>query len=676
MQFRGGRRPTLVLGLSLTALMSLLALSDGFDPLAGDGPELAAWLPPSSAAPAEDPFVRDASSNTPQGLDPNPWRWRAERTARPWGLEALRVPQLWNLNSPVQRAGRRVLTGVLDAGFQDDDQDGFDDHPDLVHVRTFVFDPDEGLKPGAVKNAHGQHVVGIIGAAVGNGLGVDGVNPFARIVAVSPRIPRERRGLKASWAVTLSALRRLLEEHPDVRVVNLSLSYNWAINGRLKVDPNFDREAQQLVEEQGILVRLLVQQHPDVLFIAAAGNDSRNRYGFEYEIQAKWASPINWAALGPTVELSLSSEGGPTVLEPSPNILVIEAIDDLLPGEMVYRKSDFSNVGGHLSAPGGRILSTVLNGKYDTFDGTSMAAPYVTGLIGYLLAFDPTLSVEEIKQLLFEASRPVEGEAGGKTGPRGETAAPRVDGFAAILAIDSLRLGDPVQMALVDVDDCTLDGNLRVDRSGQAVTSFCPDGLRGDGAIDMADFRAFRDALLAVEGFRQNLDGAADHPKRDLNGDGCVYEVDTHCPYPESLYPRFDFNGDGLLSRAARAPFKGQLLADLEVLMAVWGQGPNADTEGWRAEDLPRLLDSADLHLDLSELFERWGLDQAIITPSRAPERLVGPEAPELVVTISAYESITVRVQGRAGDRVRVEQCAELEPLEPGQDLWAELGDC
>jgi hypothetical protein len=95
------------------------------------------------------------------------------------------------------------------------------------------------------------------------------------------------------------------------------------------------------------------------------------------------------------------------------------------------------------------------------------------------------------------------------------------------------------------------------------------------------------------------------------------------------LYARFDFNGDGIVSRDDKALFKGGLLTDLEVLMGMWGRGPGAETEGWRAEELPRLLDSADLHLDLSALFERWGLDQAIITTSSAPERLVRPDVPE-----------------------------------------------
>ena len=660
-----------------TVLLSVLGMAVAFSsdpetsqlplsfPFPGEG--IAAWLPPSGTEPAMDPSVRDRSSDTPKGLEPNPWTWAVQETAGPWGLEAIRVPQLWNLHDFVRRTGRRTPTGVLDAGFQDDDRNGLNDHPDLAHVQTVVFNPKTGrLEPGAVKGAHGQHVVGILGATVGNGLGVDGVNPFAQIVAVSPQIPRDRRGLEAAWDVLLEALERLLEAHPEVRVVNLSLSYNWAINGRLKIDPNVDAEAQALAKRQGLRVRELAARYPDVVFVAAAGNDSRDRYGFPYEIRAKWASPLGWAALGPAVD----------GWEPSPNVWVIESVDDVLPGEREHRKSDFSNVGGHLSAPGGRILSTVLNGRYDTYDGTSMAAPHVTGLVGYLWALEPSLTVEELGHLLRKTARPVLPELSGRTGPEGEEPAPLVDAFAAALALDTLRPGRPVQRALVDVDDCTSDGNFRVDRSGRPVPGLCPDGLRGDGAVDMADFRAFRDALLALEG-KGALDGPPDHPKRDLNGDGCVYGADAGCRYPEGVYPRFDFNGDGLLSRDAKAPFKGQMLTDLEVLMGVWGLGAGADTEGWRAEDLPKLLDSVDLHLDLKELFEREGVERVVVRVTGAPEQEATPEQPHLVVTVPlATGPIVVRVQGLRGDRAAVERCAVLEPVAPGQDLWVALRDC
>lgn len=621
---------------------------------------------PSSA---QDPVVKDNSSDVPPGLNPNPWRWNwppssGKETDGNWGLEAIRVPQLWNLNDYVKRAGhwQKFLVGVLDAGFEDRDSDGVDDHPDLKNLKTVMLSDDGKTKPGAVTNYHGQHVTGIIGATFNNSLGIDGVNPFARMIGISPKIP-QGQDWRASWEILIETLTALLRNFPGIRVVNVSMSYNWPVNTRLKVNPNIDAEAQQLVIKHGLLMRRLAAAYPNVLFIAAAGNDSPKRFGYPTEILAQWASPLNWAALAPDLDI----DG--TLFSRAENILVIESFDAILPGEQNYRKSDFSNVGGHFSAPGGRILSTVLKEKYDTLDGTSMAAPHVTGLISYLLAFDPSLSVSEIKELLQSSAQAIEPESAGGRGPNGESPAPRIDAFGALIALDLLHPGQPVQRALVDVDDCTHDGNLRVDAYGREIETLCPDGLRGDGNIDMRDFRAFRDALLYAENRFKNLDGSPTHRKKDLNGDGCVHDADpTACPIPENIYARFDFNGDGIVSRDAKAEFNGSLLTDLEVLMGVWGSGPSADTEGWRAQDLRELLDSADVHIDLSAFAES---NRITVTAADLPARTLSTSQRWLTVTVPAGRALQLQLEGQ-GER----RCVQLSPLEPGQDLWVMPTSC
>jgi subtilisin family serine protease len=623
----------------------------------------------SAPTDAQDPVVKDNSSDIPSGLNPNPWRWNfpassGKETDGNWGLEAIRVPQLWNLNDFVRRAGhwQKFFVGILDAGFEDRDGDGIDDHPDLKNLKTVMLSEDGKPKPGAVTNYHGQHVAGIIGATFNNRLGIDGVNPFARMIGISPKIP-QGQDWRASWGTLIETLAELLKHFPNIRVVNVSMSYNWPVNTRLKVNPNLDGEAQKLVIGHGLLMRRLAALYPNVLFVAAAGNDSPKRFNYPTEIHAQWASPLNWAALAPDFELDGE------LFKRAENILVIESFDAILPGEHNYRKSDFSNVGGHFSAPGGRILSTVLREKYDTLDGTSMAAPHVTGLVSYLVAFDPTLTISEIKELLQRSARAIEPESAGGRGPNGEGPAPRIDAFSALIALDSLRSDRPVQRALVDVDDCTPDGNLRVDAHGRMIEALCPDGLRGDGNIDMRDFRAFRDALLYAEGKLKNLDGAPNHPKKDLNGDGCVHDADPKtCPIPENAYARFDFNGDGLISREMRSEFNGSLLTDLEVLMGIWGSGPSPDTEGWQAHDLLELLDSADVHVDLTSL---GSFEQLEISASGLPERLISSERRWVTVTVPAGRALQIVLRNGV-----LRLCAPIGPLEPGQDLWVVPKPC
>jgi subtilisin family serine protease len=55
-------------------------------------------------------------------------------------------------------------------------------------------------------------------------------------------------------------------------------------------------------------------------------------------------------------------------------------------------------------APGVGVLSTLPNNKYDFLSGTSMAAPYVSGLIALMKQKDPTLSTRTIRNTIFRSA--------------------------------------------------------------------------------------------------------------------------------------------------------------------------------------------------------------------------------------------------------------------------------
>jgi hypothetical protein len=176
------------------------------------------------------------------------------------------------------------------------------------------------------------------------------------------------------------------------------------------------------------------------------------------------------------------------------------------------------------------------------------------------------------------------------------------------MGIDVLNEDKGIQLALADVDDgSALDGNARVDNDDEdddedffeGHEAARPHGIlneadrRGDGALDMKDLRAFRDALIQVLAEAGTLpfpsvdpDGAVTHFKRDLNFDGCVGELLAQPAHPdgtvpadpaffpdvdcsiaprEAIHPRYDLNGDGEIRPEGRhvdteplgvAPFK------------------------------------------------------------------------------------------------------------------------
>jgi hypothetical protein len=228
----------------------------------------------------------------------------------------------------------------------------------------------------------------------------------------------------------------------------------------------------------------------------------------------------------------------------------------------------------------------------------------VAGLICALWKLEPALTVADIRTLITGANYTVN-TAGGTQA--------RIDAFAATMGIDIVRGNRAMQTAPVDVDDGSLlDGNARIDRDDEdgdrnttedydaanvpgivdAINR--ADRLRGDGTINMKDFRVFRDVLLQVlveEGLLApavvSLDGPATHFKKDLNFDGCVFRPGSAGPAPaapahpagtvppptagcadaprEGVHARYDFNGSGLIDPAGKfalpapagvAPFK------------------------------------------------------------------------------------------------------------------------
>jgi subtilisin family serine protease len=68
--------------------------------------------------------------------------------------------------------------------------------------------------------------------------------------------------------------------------------------------------------------------------------------------------------------------------------------------------TSFSNWGlkrVHVAAPGKDILSTWLNDDYREASGTSMAAPQVSGVAALIVANNPKITVEQLKERLLRS---------------------------------------------------------------------------------------------------------------------------------------------------------------------------------------------------------------------------------------------------------------------------------
>jgi subtilisin family serine protease len=270
-----------------------------------------------------------------------------------WGIGDIEADQLWTMDGATDGA----IVGVMDVGFNR--------HEDVTFIGfPTINDPDD----------HGNHVAAILCARHDNGRGVRGVLPRCMVRArIGDVYFRSRFGGPVTQFMTLfsqilSSLDRFVDGHEDIKTFNVSLGYNWRSNFGINPDDASSELWRILVENQGlILVSVLEAADAEgkVIF-SAAGNDSS---GLATPINAKFASPFNWAAITAREENRVS------------NGVVVEAHD------RNGNRAGFSNVGGHISCPGVDIFSaaafgpggTLAPNAYAEMSGTSMASPYCAG---------------------------------------------------------------------------------------------------------------------------------------------------------------------------------------------------------------------------------------------------------------------------------------------------------
>ncbi|MCL4534081.1 MAG: PKD domain-containing protein, partial [Bacteroidetes bacterium] len=690
----------------------------------------------------------------PIGGDPFQWTWESTTTTAGaptgaggnWGLEASRFPQAWNLLETIVRKNNSVETGIIDGGFEQS-------HPDLQGRLTvdplctdYLISSDRCT--GNNLNDHGTHVAGIIGATydnpaadpteAGHSLGVSGGNPVARMVGA----PKNFGGEKVTTDSIIAIFGLMLDAKengkiPNLRVINFSSAQDWksaqvdawkARYNKATCGPNdnddgsgtewctpnnLDKWLEQFADV-GDDYRAVAERAADldVMLVQSAGNTSQEFCvpyfkpdGTPIPTFLPDGTPNPDCRFEPTKATSTAvfawAEHHWTSSLPKP-VLVVESIDEYL------ARSGFSGIGGDASAPGSNIVSTITGGSYGWLSGTSMAAPHVTALAGYLLAFNPNMTLQQLRDTILEWARadvPAEVSS-------------RIDAFATLLSQPGAA------KALVDVNDHTKDGNQRViyGPGGAEIRedlNYTSTGLNDpvtgreyatdpDGKVDMRDFRRFRDSWLqrCVESTTPEascpakdsilLDGSAGNLKRDENLDGCVHSADpVNCPTHENIYSRFDFNGDGRVSRtdSMQVPLKtdgspaaskteATDMTDLQVLASQWESRNDTDpavikvkTEGWKAADLDSLMRSGDLEIHADDFFTAGAtsVDVTFSSPGLSiPSRTLLKGDDFLVATVPDGFPVEVTAQATIDGLAR-QAAPQTVTLKAGEDKRLDL---
>jgi subtilisin family serine protease len=599
--------------------------------------ELAAALAALEANPDVEVAVQDALMGTnaiprDNGGSPSDWVWENTPTGGNWGLEAMRVPQMWNFNDAVEKKLEVTQSYPPSVLIVDDGFVGR--HEDLSLILTNPI----------IEANHGTHVAGTIGAAFNNGKGVDGIAPYVNMWCKAVSVPstgdpfQDRES--AGQAIISATHHTLLPYH---KVVNMSLGYNW---GQATINSDASTAAQIICAKQALafvnVLHLAQASFRTPLFVVSAGNDGNMPSETR---QAKYNSPMCYAAL----ELGIES------------IIVVEAAQFNASG--LPELWPFSSTGGHVSAPGWDVTSTLPGDNYgSTVYGSSCAAAHVSGLAAYLLAVEPYLTFRDVRDLII--SNAVVLARGG---------APFVDAWGSLVDIDRLRVGDPTLEMMCDIDDGSFDGNQRIlyynDNARYDREDIDEDEGIGDGDIDMSDFRRWRDWYLATRTSNPvELSGIDDHPKKDVNYDG-----DVGTPAEERIYPRGDFNGDGMLDESAMSFVPGAVnsnATDLDVLRALFD---DPDYEEW---ELPDLVESGDVEVHITHFIPAYGATSATLklwnggVVRRSKNILIAdPHAVITARTLQGGYFITLEISGTEGSDV-FEFGHEAFPFEPGDDMW------
>lgn len=273
-----------------------------------------------------------------------------------WGLNNVSNPnidinacQAWAISQ-----GSGVKVAIVDQGIDKS-------HNDLAgNISTLSFDAQSGTSPSIFSGGgHGTHVAGTIGAIKDNNLQVVGVAPLSKIMSVS----------------------HALTTTPNISA-ELASGISWAYqNGADVINNSWGDQGGQLygqlhstILENAILNAMLYgRSTKGTIIVFASGNYGSSGAIMDY--------PGNF----------------------NDNILSVGSITST--GD----RSFFSGYGAKLDvvAPGSNILSTLPYNSTGSLDGTSMASPHVVGICALLLSANPSLTAQQVRDIIEQTSQKV-----------------------------------------------------------------------------------------------------------------------------------------------------------------------------------------------------------------------------------------------------------------------------
>lgn len=280
-----------------------------------------------------------------------------------WGLDDasdndIDAPQAWNISEGEEN---EVIVAVIDTGVAYDHPDlaanmwdgsqCLDKNGEFLGECEHGFDFEDNDKFPMDTFGHGTHIAGAIGAVKNNGIGVIGVAPNIKIMAI-------KCGSKGTLNTADIINGINFAKYNGAKIINASWGGNY-----------FDLELYNAINNFPGLV------------IAAAGNGGEDWIGDDNEITHTYPSDFD---LG--------------------NIVSVAAIDK---NNELGAFSNYGVISIDVGAPGVDIYSAYLDSDYRNMQGTSMAAPHAAGLAGLILGYKPELTSAKVKNAILATGDPL-----------------------------------------------------------------------------------------------------------------------------------------------------------------------------------------------------------------------------------------------------------------------------
>ena len=324
-----------------------------------------------------------------------------------WALRKINIADAWN----IEPGDSNIIVAVLDAGV-DLGLSGNSPHPDLgsnllqINNKYGINIIDSTQHPIDYEG-HGTHVSGIIGALINNNKGIAGA---ANCKLLNVKIVKD--------SVSLGE-KKITVENVALGIYKSIACGAKIINMCFGVDTSNTDQSKGLCD---VLDNAIEDAYNNgIVLVASIGNDGQDFSGLPDSLQMY---PAYY-----------------------PEVISVCAVDS---NDYKYANSSYSNW-VDIAAPGGfggyydddDILSTTpryevnhssyagWTSTYGYLCGTSMAAPYVSGLAALLLSYEPDLPPQVVRDLIKQTSDNIDNINSGQSW-EGKLGAGRINAFSAL----------------------------------------------------------------------------------------------------------------------------------------------------------------------------------------------------------------------------------------------------